>query len=89
MKKIYAFLFVTLTFISPFSFSDEESTGFYAVEDNGDTITLTENEVNTLESDGEVYMAETSREGYRTISDEEAEFLKGIAKKEVKLKINN
>ena len=83
MKKIYAFLFVTLTFISPFSFSDEESTGFYAVEDNGDTITLTEDVINVLESDGdgEVYIAETSRESYRTISDEEAEFLKAVAEK--------
>lgn len=81
MKKINAFLFVTLIFISPFSSSDEGSTGFYAVEDNGNTIILTEGSLNILESDGEVYNAETSREGYRKISEEEAEFLKAIADK--------
>ena len=81
MKKIYAFLLVTLTCISSFSFSDEESTGFYAVEDNGNTIILTEGILNILESDGEVYKAETSREGYREVSEEELEFIKAFAVK--------
>lgn len=89
MKKIYTLLFATLVSISSFSFADEEDTGFYAVENNGDTIILTKNEINVLESDGEIHMPQTSREGYRTISDEEAEFLKELTTKKVKLeKIN-
>jgi len=82
MKKIHVLLLITFASVSSFSFSEDQETGFYAVEDNGDTILLTENEVAVLESDGEVYMAETSRNGYRTISDEEAKFIEELAKKQ-------
>jgi len=82
MKKIHVLLFIAFASVSSFSFSESEETGFYAVEDNGNTIILTENEVTVLESDGDIYMAETSRDGYRTISDEEAEFIENLSKKQ-------
>jgi len=80
MKKIHVLLLIAFTSMSSFSFSEDQETGFYAVEDNGNTILLTENEVTVLESDGDIYMAETSRNGYRTISDEEAKFIEELEK---------
>ena len=81
MKKIHVLLLITFASVSSFSFSEDQETGFYAVEDNGNTIILTENEVAVLESDGDIYMAETSRDGYRKVSEEEAAFLKAVAEK--------
>jgi len=80
MKKIQLLLGIALSLVSSFSFSEEQATGFYAVEDNGDTILLTIDNLAVLESDGEIYQAETSRDGYRAMSDEEAKFLEALAK---------
>lgn len=88
MNKIYncLCLFFVITVASPLSLAEENDTGFYAVESNGDTITLKQNEDNQLSSDGDVYEAKTSRESYREISEVEAEFLKKLAEKQENFK---
>jgi len=86
MKKVYQFLYLLIAIVT-FNLAavdDENETGFYVVESNGEVITLKENENNVIVSDGEVHEAKTSREGYRTISDEEAKFLKERNQKENK-----
>lgn len=87
MNNIYHCLcvFFVIAVASPLSLAEESDTGFYAVESNGDTITLKQNAGNQLTNDGEVYEAKTSRESYRKISKEEAEFLKKLARKKVQL----
>ncbi|MDA7747381.1 hypothetical protein N8878_08645 [Psychromonas sp.] len=84
-KIIYLGLLLTIAICSSFSFAEEQETGFYAIESNGDTITLTPDADNILSINKvEVTEAEISRNKYRVISKEEAEFIKEVAKKSLK-----
>lgn len=77
-------LLIATAIFSPATFSAEGDTGFYAVNNNGDITELTSDSESVLISDDEVREAQTNREPYRSISEEEAKFLKERSKKKVK-----